>query len=435
MSPEIISTIAPSRGPRLELVRLTRSYARRQRTALLELHNLIPYVEWSEAELLADADQDGRPYWGRWQMSLVARAGTRPVGLLIGYLREPDDRHPVEAAYIHRLAVAPDWQRRGVGAGLVTAALEWYFAQLPWLLTVTSQTNDESRNQGVLDFYASLRFRRTYAVPYREKRDILFELERSSPPESDEVPIAGPAIDITGSPFAGRPQWEAAHVYFGSSSKEKVVQYRHLMRCYGLRLRRLRSVVSLVEPQVEGQGVDLERALVAEPLKWFSRFAARAGTYPVVIEDTMLVIEHFNRDYWRDPILPGADTKRWWQALGAQGLLDLMQGSTRRSARYICQLGVTSGPGQYRAFRAEQEGTIATAVRASSVARASFPLSNPTFFHQVFVPDGEERTLGQLEPHEFVAYDYRRKCLVDAASYLHESTVSSAQTQLFAGEG
>lgn len=432
MSTQVL-TMLEADGRRIEIVRLTKAYARRQRDHLLALHNLIPYVEWSEHDLMADSGPDGRPFWGRWQMSLVARVRGRPVGLLVTYLRTPEDRHPLESAYIHRLAVAETWQRRGVGTGLMHAAVNWYFRQLPWLLTVTSQTNDEASNQGVLDFYTAMSFTPTYAVIYPDKRDILLEIERDHgpPPRTHEID-SGHSIDVSGTPFAARPRWEAPRVYFGSSSREKINQYRHLMRCHGLQLRRLRTVVSLVEPQVEGHGAEHERALVAEPLKWFSRFAARSGTYPVVIEDTMLVIEHFNRDFQSDPILPGADTKRWWQALGAQGVLDLMQGSSRRRARYICQLGTTTGPGEYRTFRAEQEGTIATAVRASATGRTGFPLSNATFFHQIFVPDGEERTLAELAPHEFVLYDYRRRCLSDAASFLHASARRPGQAELFA---
>lgn len=423
-------------GSRIEFVRLTRAYARRHQGQLLTLHNLIPYVEWSEQDLMADRGPGGRPFWARWQMSLAARVRGSPVGLLVAYLREPEDRHPLESAYIHRLAVAKDWQRRGIGEALVCAAIGWYFRQLPWLLTVTSQTNDELCNQGVLDFYTAMGFGRAYGVMYPNKRDILLELERDhrQPPNTREIE-GGHSIDVSETPFAARPQWEAPRVYFGSSSREKINQYRHLMRCHGLQLRRLRTVVSLVEPQVEGQGAEHERALVAEPLKWFSRFAARSGTYPVVIEDTMLVIEHFNRDYANDPILPGADTKRWWQALKAQGVLDLMQGSSRRRARYICQLGITNGPGEYCTFRAEQEGTIATAARASAAARAGFPLSNATFFHQIFVPDGQERTLAELDPHEFVLYDYRRRCLRDAATFLHASAARPVQGELFAPDG
>ena len=279
-----------------------------------------------------------------------------------------------------------------------------------------------------MEFYEKLGFTRSYPVVYPRKRDVIFEIERSVWEEHphEDIPIP---IDLAGTAFATRPTQGVPQVYFGTSSSEKLSQYKHLMRCYGLGLRRLRPTISLVEPQVEGFDRESEAALVAEPLKWFARFAAKADTYPLVIEDTMLFIEHFNSSWVDRPILPGADTKRWWQALEAHGLLRLMDGSRMRAARYVCQMGVNAGPGRYRTFRAELDGTIAERPRVDPVAQ--FPLSNGTFFHSVFVPEGETRTLGELPPHEFARHDYRRRCVISASSYLHECALPAVQGKLF----
>jgi inosine/xanthosine triphosphate pyrophosphatase family protein/ribosomal protein S18 acetylase RimI-like enzyme len=418
-------------GDIIEVARLSHRYAAAHAERFLEIHNQIPYVNWDVDDLLADCSADGRPYYGRWQLSLVALHGRVPVGLLVAYLRQPDERHPTESVYIHRLAVAPEWQAGGVGTALMRAAVSWYFEELPWLLTVTSQTNDEPTNQYVLAFYDRLGFERTYCVLYPEKRDILLELERSRVTAAADVTVSRQPVDLSGTPFSVRPRSRAPEVYFGTSSESKLAQYRDLMRCYGLTLRRLHPIVSLVEPQVDGDRREDERALVAEPLKWFSRFAALSGTYPIVIEDTMLLIEHFSRNWIDGALLPGPDTKRWWQALGAEGVLELMGQSTRRRARYICQLGVSTGPGFYRTFRAEIEGSIATAVRISPEVEAAFPLANGTYFHRIFIPDGAERTLGEMEPHEFVRHDYRRSCLAQAVELLHAGARQHIQESLF----
>ena len=435
--PVQLPTIEARGGQTIEVARLTRRYAAQHADELLRLHNLIPYVKWAESDLLAAESDEGAPFQGRWQLSLVARARRQPIGLLVAYLREADARHPMESAYIHRLAVDAEWQRQGIGSGLIRTAATWYFSALPWLLSITSQTNDEIANRGVLEFYSRLGFRRTYPVRYPNKRDILLEIERATWPGTPPPATSSryPPIDIRQTAFASRPPAPAPLVYFGTSSQEKLIQYQHLMRCYGLRVRRLRPIVSLVEPQVEGHDERSEEALVAEPLKWFSRFAARAGSYPVVIEDTMLLIEHFNAAWSDRPILPGADTKRWWQALGVEGLLKLMSGSRRRRARYVCQLGVNTGPGEYRSFRTELEGRIALSAKTRPSVSDAFPLTNPTFFHQIFVPTGERRTLAELEPDEFAAFDYRRACVQRAAPHLHQSAARSRQAELFTDSG
>jgi inosine/xanthosine triphosphate pyrophosphatase family protein/GNAT superfamily N-acetyltransferase len=424
-----LGRLKTSDGEHVTVQRLTHAYVRRHTQALLAIHNQIPHLSWSQDELIADHDKHGTPYYGRWQMSLVAHCRGEPVALLLAYVREPDDSHPLESAYIHRLAVAERWQRQGIGSALVRLATSWYFSQLPWLLTVATQTNDEMKNTGVIDFYRKLGFRSSYAVIYPHKRDVIFEIERAAWDEGphDDIPVR---IDLGDTPFAKRSGSGVPQVYFGTSSTEKLWQYQHLMRCYGLGLRRLRPTVSFVEPQVEGFGAASEAALVAEPLKWFARFAAKADTYPLIIEDTMLFIEHFNSDWAVRSILPGADTKRWWQALEAGGVLRLMEGSTQRAARYVCQLGVNAGPGDYRTFRAELNGSIAH--EPSDNYTDEFPLSNGTFFHAIFVPDGETRTLAELEPHEFVSHDYRRNCVRAAAPFLHECAARIGQIELFA---
>jgi inosine/xanthosine triphosphate pyrophosphatase family protein/GNAT superfamily N-acetyltransferase len=434
MAASLVGHIRTRDGERLVVQRLTPAYARRHTKALLAIHDQIPHVRWSPAELLAEDEERALAHDARWQMSAVVRRGREPVALLIAYLRGADDRHPLESAYAHRLAVRKDWQRRGVGSALMKLAVSWYFTSLPWLLTVTTQTNDEPGNSGVLEFYEKLAFRRSYPVLYPDKRDVLLEFDRARwiarPGEDVSV-----AIKTSGTPFDARPTWGVPQVYFGTSSIEKLTQYQHLMRCYGLGLRRLRPTVSLTEPQVEGYDRTSEAALVAEPLKWFSRFAANAGTYPVVIEDTMLFIELFNTGWPERAILPGADTKRWWQALESEGLLALMEGSRRRRARYVCQLGVNAGPGIYRTFRTELSGSIARAITAPDPAADRFPLTNGTFFHSVFVPAGEERTLAQLAPEDFLAHDYRRRCVAAAAGFLHKCAARPAQVELFGDPG
>lgn len=211
-------------------------------------------------------------------------------------------------------------------------------------------------------------------------------------------------------------------VYLHTGSDVKLRQYRYLFGELGLEVFSA-PVPDKREPQVEGCGARAERVLVARPLDDVAGIAERDGLYPLVVEDTMLFIEHFNSDYAREKILPGADTKRWWKALGADGVLALMGDTDRRSAQYVCQIGVLLGPNDRRFFRAEVDGVIAARahppVSHSDEPAGDFPRN--TFFHSIFVPDGARGTLAGLHQQAFLRHDYRRRCLAGAAAMILET--------------
>jgi inosine/xanthosine triphosphate pyrophosphatase family protein len=204
-------------------------------------------------------------------------------------------------------------------------------------------------------------------------------------------------------------------IYLGTSSSVKSAQYAHLFARYGIRVLGVPLRLPLTEPQVEGVGSTAEALLVTEPLKSAARWVTRTPYLPFLIEDTMLFVEHFNDNFFEEPLLPGPDTKRWWSALGAEGILRLMQGSERREAIYVCQFGVLFGTGWYQTYRAEVRGSIAREMRTTDEAFASFPRTNAEFFHSIFVPTGSNHTYGEMGPAEFASFDYRARC-VDAAA-------------------
>jgi len=217
-------------------------------------------------------------------------------------------------------------------------------------------------------------------------------------------------------------------IHLATASALKLRQYDFLLEEIGLSVEAVQHVPTLFEPQVDGIGAPNEAALVAEPLKTLSRFAARNDGYPLVVEDTMLFIDHFNREV---PALPGPDTKRWWLALGNTGLLELMTGARCRDARYVCQLGVSTAPADYKVFRVEVPGRIAAKERTSRIARENFPRTNATYFHSVFIPQGARRTFGEMDENEFARFDYRRALVHKAAPYLIEAATAPIQGQLF----
>lgn len=422
-----------------DVIRLSEQGAREHSDQILAIHNTIPHLYWDINELLADGARDGTPYIGRWDVSLIVLCRGEVVGFLLAYFREESSAHPCRCAYIHRLAVRSDHQRQGVATSVVAFYVEELFLRVPWLLTVSAQTNDEPSNENVLRFYERLGFRRVQRVHYADKTDWLFELSRDdhrwqgraapgyekvSLPSSSQWPAPAhyPNPFFPGGDFSGAPQ-----LYFRTGSKEKRDQYRYLLRCFGIELVVPRHTIALAEPQVEGVGDEPEREVVTGPLKLLSRFAAKFETYPVAVEDTMLFVETFNRDFDARALLPGPDTKRWWTALGDEGLLRIMRGSRSRRARYVCQIGVHASRGTYLTYRAEVSGRIALNRAVSDEALAYFPYTNATFFHSVFIPEGAERSLGEMAAEEFARHDYRRQCvrsMVISGGSIFSSSVS-----------
>lgn len=224
-------------------------------------------------------------------------------------------------------------------------------------------------------------------------------------------------------------EYPVAH--FATGSVVKRGQYGYLFRSSGIRIEVSDLAASVPEPQVEGQGWEPERILVEDPLRRIARFAARTRTYPLIIEDTMLFVEHFNSDFDCLPILPGPDTKRWWRALESRGLLQLMEGSRRRRAIFVCQLGVLSSAGAYLTFRAEKTGRISNSARALADFEEYFPYTSPYNFHNIFVPDGTDKTYAEMYPGEFRLYDYRSACVDHASLYLKEMGDKPSQLRLF----
>ncbi|WP_082383532.1 non-canonical purine NTP pyrophosphatase [Frigoribacterium sp. RIT-PI-h] len=234
-------------------------------------------------------------------------------------------------------------------------------------------------------------------------------------------------LQMSGSSFAVNPDFPTIHLATGSAVKKS--QYAHLFRRWGLNTQISNLSRWAYEPQVDGDGTDEERALVEAPLRHIAKLSARANSFPIVVEDTMLFIEHFNRDYLR-PLLPGPDTKRWWGALGSDGLLDLMRGSKRRRARFVAQLGISYESGSYQTFRAEVDGFISEQSRDSEAQQRNFPFSNPFNFHNIFVPIGSELAYSEMDPGTFRRHDYRTACVDKAAPSIRARVLGNRPTQV-----
>jgi len=345
----------------------------------------------------------------------VLLASPRPDGavgsVLAATFSAYTDERPIEAVHLSFIqgkgadgSKAKDWL-------VIRRAADFLFSRLPWLLTVvvtdtpTSDKSDaEQQHVGFAKFWTGARGQELSC----------FELSRDRWRESLGHGASLSPDDSLSRMFGKSPEDPPA-IFLGTGSPSKRTQYEYLLRCHGFEAKRASHGLLLPEPQVEGHGLHDETALVSEPLKYAARWLAKEHLYPFLIEDTMLFIEHFNRNYDEAPLLPGPDTKRWWAALGYEGILEALEGSRRRRAKYGCQIGLHTDRRQYKFFRAEVHGRIAYEARVAVPANEAFPYTNPTFFHPIFIPDGSDLTLAEMDAAGFARFDYRRRCLAKAS--------------------
>lgn len=382
----------------LHVVSLKRVMQNHRLNELIEILNEIQGVDTGDNFF----ELEGEFTFRRAELSFVVFKGNEPVCLLLSYFKFADDSSPMDSVYIHRFVTKKNYRRLGIGEWLIKYALNYYFSNIKWLNHVTLQVTEEPRNSAAINLYEKVGFTYFGEKYYKHKRDSILVIERGA---------ASPTVeqaDLFPNPRLNNFQFEDVLFYFSTSSKEKKIQFQWLFSLFNLKLDFYDVPSELVEPQVESDSKDALRLLVSYPLKNAARFIKKK---PFIVEDTMLFVEQFNRDFETAPELPGLDTKRWWKQLGNEGLLELMRGSAKRKAKYVSQIGCYLGAKQYVYGEAELKGSIALEPQTSIATQKQFPRTNPYFFHQIFIPDGYEKPLSMLNQQEFTSLDYRRKAL------------------------
>lgn len=386
---------------------LTDSFCKIYCKDLLDLINIIPHIHWSHDELLSHKDD---LYGNKWNYSYVVKNSKKEIiGVLIAYFRMADNKHIFDSLYIHKFAIAPQYQMKGIGTEVLNKFIQNSFAEIPWLLNISVQTNLSFSNEYVIRFYKSLGFKEMYNITYPDKTDLLLLLERDSRKsyialQTRHLNLKHPRFQVLLNDFSFSNKLPI--IYFSSTNEKKKQIVKFIFHNYNIEVEFVKSPIELTEPQIEKPDLQEERKLVSLPLKAVSRFLT--NTVPYVIEDTMLFIEYFNRNgkAWE---LPGLDTKRWLRQMGLDGLLDIMGATKQRRAKFVSQTGAYLKSNRYVYGRGEITGTIAyKKATVDSVKYGTYP----HFFHLIFIPDGANKTLAEMDMHEFAQYDYMRKSIV-----------------------
>lgn len=404
MSYSFIST----RDERIQIDKLSYSYCLEHKEELVEIINIIPHIQWTPDELLSQT-QD---YYGnKWNYSYVIKNGEEKIiGVLIAYFRLADEKHIFDSLYIHRFAIIPEYQNIGIGTKTLKYFIKKSFIEIPWLLNISGQTNDCIENEHVINFYRNIGFKDMYNVTYPDKIDILMLLERNSYTiddigdiDKEKIRLKHPRFNVSIIGFEFQDVLPV--IYFSSSNRKKKEIVKFIFNNYNIDVSFVTPPIELTEPQIEKPELEEERKLVSLPLKSVSRFI---NTVPYTIEDTMLFVEFFNRNgnNWE---LPGLDTKRWLRQMGLDGFLEIMGNTNKRKAKFVSQTGAYVKANKYYYGRGEIDGTIAYKKAEVIVPKYG---TYPYFFHLLFIPEGADKTLAEMNMYEYAQYDYMRKSIV-----------------------
>lgn len=419
MSYSFIST----RDERIQIDKLSYSYCLEHQEELVEIINIIPHIQWTPDELLSQT-QD---YYGnKWNYSYVIKNGEKKIiGVLIAYFRLADEKHIFDSLYIHRFAIIPEYQNIGIGTKTLKYFIKKSFIEIPWLLNISGQTNDCIENEHVINFYRNIGFKDMYNVTYPDKIDILMLLERNSYTiddigdiDKEKIRLKHPRFNVSIIGFEFQDVLPV--IYFSSSNRKKKEIVKFIFNNYNIEVSFVTPPVELTEPQIEKPELEEERKLVSLPLKSVSRFI---NTVPYTIEDTMLFVEFFNRNgnNWE---LPGLDTKRWLRQMGLDGFLEIMGNTNKRKAKFVSQTGAYVKANKYYYGRGEIDGTIAYKKAEVIVPKYG---TYPYFFHLLFIPEGADKTLAEMNMYEYAQYDYMRKSIVQL---IEELSKDSFQRQI-----
>ncbi|MCW2513359.1 MAG: rdgB [Mycobacterium sp.] len=181
-----------------------------------------------------------------------------------------------------------------------------------------------------------------------------------------------------------------------SRNPKKLAELRRVLDAAGLSGLRLLSLDDVAPfDEAPETGATFEENAVAK-----ARDAFRASGLPAVADDSGLAVDALNG-------MPGVLSARWAGAHGDDvANLRLLLGQLgdvpdeRRGAAFVSACALVSSSGE-TVVRGEWTGTIARAPRGEG----GFG------YDPIFVPDGSERSAGELSPAEKDAVSHRRRAL------------------------
>ena len=248
----MFSFVSASAG-KIQICGLSEAYCYEHCDEILKLVNIIPYIYWTPSELLS---QDEDFYKNKWNYSYVIKnSADKIIGVLIAYFRIADNKHIFDSLYIHRLAIAPEYQNKGIGTEVLKYFIQKSFEEIPWLLNISVQTNDNISNEHVIRFYKKLGFREMYNVSYLNKMDILLLLERynytlplTKHVDTNRIYLKHPRFNV--SVEGDKTRNVLPIIYFSSTNKKKKEMVQFIFHNYNIDVSFVKIMFFLSKPRL-----------------------------------------------------------------------------------------------------------------------------------------------------------------------------------------
>lgn len=159
-----------------DVCRLDEKTASTHAKSIARLANLIPLVDYSEFNILAES-KEGRIFHGKWDHSLIVFDQDRPIAVIVGYERDKEDnyQYPENSIHVGLLAVDENYRRQGIAHELVGQFLDCNksLLHLKGKPIYSIQTNSADWNQHVIDLYRSFGFRQIATKNYDNRIDVV----------------------------------------------------------------------------------------------------------------------------------------------------------------------------------------------------------------------------------------------------------------------
>ena len=193
-------------------------------------------------------------------------------------------------------------------------------------------------------------------------------------------------------------------IYFVSGNLVKSKEVDAILAALDLRPFRI-THIDIDLPELQGDCVSIAKAKAAT--------AARRVGGAVVVEDTSLCFGALNG-------MPGPYIKSFYDAVGCEGLWQLVEHQPDKSASCECVLAFSAGPGAEPVlFQGRTEGT---AVRPQSGASGGFG------WDALFVPEGHGVPFSEMPMEDKNGISHRGRALADFVAYCraHQEEVIAA---------
>nr|WP_108871490.1 RdgB/HAM1 family non-canonical purine NTP pyrophosphatase [Tessaracoccus timonensis] len=194
-------------------------------------------------------------------------------------------------------------------------------------------------------------------------------------------------------------------VVLATNNPKKLVELRRVVEQAGVDL----EVLSLADVEPYPEPDETERTFEGNALIKARAAAERSGI-AAVADDSGLEVDELNG-------MPGVRSSRWAGPMcdddeNNELLLAQLHGvpAERRTARFCCALALVSPDGEQRIWHGTMEGRIGEA-----------PVGDNGFgYDPLFIPEGEERSSGEMSPEEKDAISHRGEAVRAFVAWLGE---------------